>query len=216
MVAELTASFYNRHIPRHAKGRLIDLGCGDVPLYGAYKNYVQEVTCVDWHEPPDKVSHLDYTCDLNRKLIFQDNSFDTVLLSDVLEHIRHPESLLKEISRILVPGGKVLMNVPFLYWLHEPPFDYFRYTEYALRDFAEDCNFSVIELTALGGAVDVLADLSSKLIIRIPFLGKPAVWFIQKTAWLFGKTKVGTRVTRMPNTRFPLAYGMILEKKQRH
>ncbi|HRF81361.1 MAG TPA: methyltransferase domain-containing protein, partial [Flavobacteriales bacterium] len=77
-------------------------------------------------------------------------SFDTIILSDVLEHIRKPEALVKEMYRILAPGGQVIMNVPFYYGLHEQPFDYYRYTQFALRAITEDAGFAVVELEAIG------------------------------------------------------------------
>ena len=70
-------------------------------------------------------------------LPFGDSEFDTIILSDVLEHIPVPEHLWKEMARILSRNGKIIMNVPFYYCLHEAPHDCSRYTEFALRRFVE-------------------------------------------------------------------------------
>ncbi|MBW6482221.1 MAG: class I SAM-dependent methyltransferase [Vicingaceae bacterium] len=57
--------------------------------------------------------------DINQPLPIENEIFDTVILSDVLKHIRKPEELIAEIHRIMKPNGKFMLNVPFFYWLHE-------------------------------------------------------------------------------------------------
>ena len=59
---------------------------------------------------------------------FRDESFDTVLLLEVLEHVAEPERVLAEIQRVLRIGGVLLLSMPFLYPLHDSPHDYQRYT----------------------------------------------------------------------------------------
>jgi SAM-dependent methyltransferase len=88
-------------------------------------------------------SFIDTYCDLNETLPFESGSFDSVLLSDVLEHIRKPEKLITEIYRILKKDGVLIMNVPYYYCLHEEPFDYFRYTEFALKSMTSDAGLKV-------------------------------------------------------------------------
>src|SRR5438876_2051852 len=162
LVTELVARSYERYLPEHARGRLLDLGCGSVPLYAAYRPLVSEITCVDWGGSAHHGQHLDVTHDLNQPLPLEDDRYDTVILSDVLEHIRKPEALLAEVARVLSPGGKLLLNVPFLYWLHEQPHDYFRYSEHALRSFIDDSKLRLVLLEGLGGAPEVLADVVGK------------------------------------------------------
>ena len=91
--------------------------------------------CVVLENTLHKSEYLDFECDMKKVLPFMDGELDTIILSDVLEQIPQPEHLWKEMSRILSIGGKIIMNVPFYYWLHEGPHDYYRYTEFALRRF---------------------------------------------------------------------------------
>jgi ubiquinone/menaquinone biosynthesis C-methylase UbiE/spore maturation protein CgeB len=67
------------------------------------------------------------------QLPFEDDFFDTVILGEVLEHLTHPEKVLKEASRVLTPGGRAVITVPF--GLHPAP-DHKR--TYYPRSFLED------------------------------------------------------------------------------
>jgi SAM-dependent methyltransferase/uncharacterized protein YbaR (Trm112 family) len=77
-------------------------------------------------------------------LPFLNDSVDFVWLCAVLEHIKQPFVVMEEVYRVLKPGGKVLISVPFLQYLHGSPNDYFRYTKYGLRSI---CN-KFIEMEA--------------------------------------------------------------------
>lgn len=213
LIVDLVAKFYNSCIKEHVKGNLIDLGCGKVPLYEAYKEHITDNTCVDWGNSIHKNPFLDYEQDLNEKLRFEDETFDTIILSDVLEHIRKPEVLLNEMFRILSKNGKLIMNVPFYYWLHEQPFDYYRYTEHALKSMAEDCGFNVIKLEPIGGAPEILGDITSKMIIGFPVFGKYSAIGIQKITSIFIQTKFGEKLSKSSARNFPLGYTMIAQKE---
>ena len=99
LVAGIVAGRYGARIPQYARGRLLDLGCGKVPLYEAYRSYISENICIDWENTAHKNEHLDATSDLSQRLPYGENEFDTIILSDVLEHIPQPEDLWREMSR---------------------------------------------------------------------------------------------------------------------
>jgi ubiquinone/menaquinone biosynthesis C-methylase UbiE len=217
LVTDLVAARYDEAIRTYARGDLIDLGCGNVPLFLAYKDRVNSVTCVDWPATRHKVDHLDHELDLTENLPFPDNTYSTIILSDVLEHIPSPGQLLSEMHRILAPGGVAIINTPFLYWVHEAPHDYYRYTEYALQRFANDAGFRVISLEPIGGLPEVLADFIAKKPRVIPIIGhlfrKSTSILIQKITWVFVHS-LGKSLSRKTSKRFPMGYFMIVEKQQ--
>jgi SAM-dependent methyltransferase len=213
LVTQLVAKAYERHLPVHARGRLIDLGCGAAPLYGAYRPLVSEITCVDWAGSTGGAQHLDIEHDLNEPLPLESARYDTVILSDVLEHIRKPEALLAEVARVLAPGGRLLLNVPFFYWLHEQPHDYFRYTEHALRVFVKQSGLELVLLDGLGGAPEVLADVVSKHLSQAPGFGKPLARALQRGVWSLAKVPAITRALAASSQRFPMAYFLVALKK---
>lgn len=208
---ELVAAFYDRALPQYARGSLLDLGCGSVPLYEAYRDHVSGITCVDWERSLHSTSHLDHTCDLNGDLPFDDASFDTIILSDVLEHLYKPERCWQNMARVLRPRGKLIMNVPFYYPLHEQPFDYFRYTEFALQRFATESGFAVVELQPLGGAPEVIADISAKLLARNRLGRRVAVLMQSLCLRLRPLPRKGGKSSKT-NRRFPLGYAMVAER----
>ena len=114
-------------------------------------------------------------------------------MSDVLEHLANPDQICREISRMLRPGGCLLANVPFYYPLHEAPHDYFRYTEFALRRFVRLAEMEVELLESIGGPIEIIADILSKLAGAIPVIGSPMAATIQGCASCYNEAANAAR-----------------------
>jgi ubiquinone/menaquinone biosynthesis C-methylase UbiE len=134
----------------HARGRLIDIGCGEKPYERLMRPYVREHIGVD---------HADTLHDTSRVDLFgtayeipsPDAAFDTALCTAVLEHLEEPKAAIEECYRVLVPGGVAIYSVPFIWHIHEEPRDFYRYTEYGLRYLFEATGFEIVQLTPLSG-----------------------------------------------------------------
>jgi len=213
LMAGLVAEHYSVALQDYARGSLLDLGCGTVPMYLAYKDQVEEIICIDWANSEHQSIHLDSVMDLNEPLVnIPDNSFDTIILSDVLEHIRNPEQLLSEISRILKKEGVLLLNVPFFYWLHEKPYDFFRYTKFALEGMMDKVELDVLSLKTIGGSPEILADILMKHLHEIPLFGKLFCWLIHHITWGFIHTPIGKKLSTKTSKNFPFGYFLIARK----
>lgn len=71
---------------------------------------------VDFKAPCIKTERLEtISAVLKKDLPFQERSFDLITMLAVLEHLDHPEAILKEIARLLRPGGGLLLTVPSWY-----------------------------------------------------------------------------------------------------
>lgn len=150
---DIQAAAYAEAIAEFAvSGPLVDLGCGAVPLYDMYRRIATEVTCVDWPATLHGSSHVDVSADLDgSELALPDGHYATVIATDVLEHLQHPDRLLANAARVLRrPGGRLIIGVPFMYWIHEEPHDYHRYTEFRLRSLCEQAGLDVIHLEPYG------------------------------------------------------------------
>ena len=135
-------------------GHLLDVGCGKMP----YRNYLLDQQFITQYTGLDIESALvyeegikpDYTWD-GIRMPFADNSFDTLMATEVLEHCPDPVLTLTEMQRVLKPGGLLFFTVPFLWYLHEVPHDEYRYTPFALQRILEQSGLEQIEIKAHGG-----------------------------------------------------------------
>ena len=169
LVADAFASGYASFLQRHARGRLLDHGCGKAPLYGIYAPLSSEVVTVDWAASAHGISHAAAIADLNGPMPFEDARFDTILSSDVVEHLANPQAVMSEFARVLADDGTLILGTPFAYWLHEAPHDYFRWSPYAIERLGGEVGLEVIEARRCGGFREVIADVSLKaLATKLP------------------------------------------------
>ncbi|HUC61297.1 MAG TPA: methyltransferase domain-containing protein [Alphaproteobacteria bacterium] len=208
LAADAAIGVYERLIRAHARGILVDIGCGKAPYFGMYRSAVSECVGVDWDSGIHGRDQVDVSCDLNERIALPDSFADTVLCTDVLEHLFRPQRAWGEIARILKPGGKAIVGVPFLYWVHEAPHDYHRYTSFALKEYATRAALEVETLEAIGGLSLVLADLACKA--ARPRAVQALMERACRTALRLGRSGGGR-----PDTPFPLAYAMVVSKPDR-
>lgn len=200
---EILARALQRLIERFATGRLLDLGCGSVPLYAVYRPLVTSITCVDWINSDHRLGHVDTSADLNEPLPLASALFETVVLTDVLEHIAQPDRLLAEIRRVLGSNGVLLGSVPFMYRLHEEPHDHYRYTSHALNRLAGLNGFTVECLAPYGVGTDVFFDVLGKLVqsAHWRFGDRWAAWVQRLGLWTRGSAlgrSINARHGNMP------------------
>ncbi len=212
LISNIIARTYDKHINNYASGHLLDLGCGKVPLYGIYRNAVDNITCADWIDR----EHVDIVTNLAQPLPFPDSAFDTIIMSDVLEHVPNPDLVWREMTRTLAPGGHILLNVPFFYWIHEHPHDFYRYTNFALLRFVSINNLELKHLEAIGGIMETWTDLHAKIMTKIPFIGKPLAILLQSSINLFNRCRTGQFIAEKSARHFPLGYFIVAQKPHSH
>jgi SAM-dependent methyltransferase len=114
-------------------------------------------------------------------LPIQTSAIDVVLLLDVLEHLPSAEDALCEISRVLRPGGSLIVQIPFLYPLHDEPRDYSRLTHYGFAALANKHGLDIERCNAQGVPIETAALLTNIAITKVVFgwiaQKKPAVIF---------------------------------------
>ena len=185
-------------------GRLLDAGCGNKPYAPWYEPLVDSSYALD-AAPLDGVDVVGYA----DRLPFAGETFDTVLCTEVLEHVQDAERAASELFRVTKPGGTVLVTVPYLYPTHEPPYDMRRFTHYGLRDLMERHGFEVLDVEAKGGAGRLLAHYV--VLFLVAALG-PLTRFRPLRALLAYPQEAFLRVRRTPRrvkgsaTRVSLGY----------
>jgi SAM-dependent methyltransferase len=158
-----------------ARGRLLDVGCGDKPYESIFAPYVDSYVGVEHEATFAKTSastrgRPDVYYD-GKRLPFEDGSFDTVLSVEVLEHTPEPQGLVSEMARVLKRGGTLIVSAPFSFRLHEEPHDYFRYTPYGMREMLTRAGLTAVEQWTQGGLWSVTAHkLNTFLALRVGHL----------------------------------------------
>ncbi len=136
----------HREIAAYLSGVIVDIGCAD--------QYMRSLIHADHHyiglDYYDTATHWYQTrphvfADA-QQLPFADASVDNILLLDVLEHLPQPELCIDEIARILKLHGHCILQVPFLYPIHDKPLDFQRWTCYGLQQLARQ---HALQLTAI-------------------------------------------------------------------
>lgn len=125
-----------RRIPdglREVTGRILDVGAADKwlkPCLHADAHYIAldlpATGGVLYDARPDVFADA-------AMLPFNDASMDAVICFEVIEHVRDPSAVIGEITRVLRSGGRAWLSMPFLYPVHDAPYDYQRYTEHGWR-----------------------------------------------------------------------------------
>ncbi len=101
-------------------------------------------------------SRLDAVADLTA-LPFASGCFEAVVHIVTLEHVREPGCVLRELSRTLAAGGRLLVVAPHEWEVHQAPHDYYRYTRYGLEYLLERAGMAEIEIQPVGGYFRLLA-----------------------------------------------------------
>lgn len=174
------------------RGRLLDAGAGKLSYRHLVKPYCSEYKSMDFNKTHPE---LDYHSDI-QDMPIENESFDTVLSAEVLEHVPDPEKALREIYRVLKPGGKLVMSIPHLMYLHNEPYDFYRYTKYGLRTLLERVGFTIEYLEPSGSIFSFFQGIIATTLVGTTY-GIPVIWPIvftiskvtsKMSIWLDNKT----------------------------
>jgi len=157
-----------KEIMRHKhliKGKILDFGCGTKPFEQLF--------------PVSEYIGLEYDCEQSRMKTkadffydgkhfpFDNNSFDNVLSTQVLEHVPNPQECLNEIARVLKSDGYVMISVPFSQEEHEEPYDFYRFSSYVIADMFNKADLEIIEYKKLTCGVKAIISTITFYLFRI-------------------------------------------------
>ncbi len=154
--------------------RVLDAGageCGFRPLFAANR-YVGVDNMVG--DPRWDYGRLSAIANLDA-LPFPDASFSAAISIVVLEHLTDPGVALREVRRVLDPGGRLLIAVPQFWELHQEPHDFYRYTRFGLEHLLRSSGFRLLDLQPTGGYFLLIAKLSIDL---LQFFERGAGWIL--------------------------------------
>lgn len=146
-------------LPRYCRGATVDVGAGNAKYRDLIKKYSATYTSVDDMSSDVQYGSREYTPDVVSSVFhmpFQDGQFDTVICTQVFEHVDDPFALMKEIARILKSGGHAIIASPWVAPYHPEPKDFWRFS---VDGYEALCNRSGLEMVTVekqGGFFSVL------------------------------------------------------------
>jgi len=143
-----------RHCLPYIKGRVLDLGAGTAKYKSILMKRASEYIACDIKKTKD----VDVICDVEN-LIFSPESFDTVVSTQLLEHVNNPYRVIKEIKKVLKIGGNAVITVPFMVPYHPDPYDNFRFSKEGLEKIFKFENFEIIDSGIYGGFFMVVSEI---------------------------------------------------------
>jgi len=131
---------YRGHV---SGGRLLDVGCGSKPYKDLFS--VDEYIGLDVEKSghDHSYSEVDIYYDGN-EIPFDDNHFDHVFSSEVIEHVFNLDELMLEVNRVTKVGGTLLVTAPFCWDEHEVPYDFARYSSYGLVNILNRHGYEIL------------------------------------------------------------------------
>lgn len=138
----------------HARGRLLDVGCGSKPFAPVLAGHVEDYLGVDLPGSVDLARTSDLQPEVFARaeaLPFRDESFDTLLSLSMLNYLPDPRAFLAEGRRVLRKGGMAMLDFTQM-TPHDPRVpDYLRFTRTAATLLLEQAGFQVVEAIPIGG-----------------------------------------------------------------
>ncbi len=151
------------------KGTILDIGCGRMP----YKDWILSNTPATSYTGLD-IDNPIYNDDVFKPDMYWDGitipskneKYDTVMLIEVLEHCEFPEKVIAEAHRVLKPNGTLIFTVPFLFYYHDVPYDFNRFSYYKLKSLFGHAGFTTDGIIGYGSWNSALAHFWSLWIKR--------------------------------------------------
>lgn len=176
-IRDFLAQAFRRAIPSSL--RVLDLGCGLRPYEDLYGPRHAQVVAGD----KDSRARAEIVLSADA-LPFKDSSFDTILLTEVIEHSAQPSAVIAEVARVLAPDGRLYLTWPLVYSMHDIPEDYVRLTEFGMSNLLAESGLEFEMLQRRGDVVAVLTTLLSHIelglsefLTRLPVVGRLLVPF---------------------------------------
>jgi len=132
--------------------KVLDAGAGPCPYKKFFTHCNYEAT-----DFIDKHNILDFVCSLDN-IPKEDNTYDAILCTDVLEHVEYPQKVINEFYRVLKKGGKLYMTIPHEWKIHQAPYNFYYFTKYGIKSLVQNARFKEFNITPKGGFFSLLLD----------------------------------------------------------
>jgi SAM-dependent methyltransferase len=207
--------------PARGAAKAVDIGCGGQPFRALLEQVGYSYCGIDVN--PDGGPDVDVVCAADEPIpdeLRRRGPFDFLLCTEVVEHVADWHSAFANFSELLAPDGRALLTAPFIYQLHEEPYDFFRPTLHAINYYARRVGLRPLCSQAAGDVWDVLGTMlgtcrfvSSSARFRDRVLAKA----IRVTSRLMFRVMLRGKLQSRVRAEAPLYLSnvVVLEKSQR-
>jgi len=139
-----------------ANSTVVDIGCGEQPMRTLIEEKGGQYIGIDIAQ--NSQNNVDILCSAV-SIQLPNSSVDCILCTEVVEHVPEIDKVFSEFARILKPNGYIILTCPFLYFLHEEPYDFQRPTPYLIDFLANKNSLKVLELEKTGNGIECIATI---------------------------------------------------------
>lgn len=195
---------------KEVNGDLLDFGCGAKPYQSLFENTTSYIGVdIDNYSHNHINENIDFYYD-GKILPFENETFNIVFSSEVLEHVTSLNQSLSEINRVLKGNGQILMSLPFCFPEHEMPFDFRRFTINGVNELLNEFGFEIINGLSFGRYFEVVFQLIIKYIHDLIYTKNKYLNLLLNIIFIFPFTFLGLIISKvLPNNK-SLYFGTII------
>ena len=177
-------------MPKNKFQNVLDYGAGNSP----WKNFISFNSYHKIDIQQNTENDIDTIIEANKSIPLKNDSFDLLLLMDVLAHTQNFDFTLKECNRLLCKKGQIIISTPFIYRENETPFDYYRLTYFGIKDILIKNNFKIRKIKKVGNFYYTIFSLINERnikngeIVKPTFSGKIINRILKLLAFVLNKT----------------------------
>jgi len=143
----------------YIKGKVLDVGAGK------FSRYRSLFACDKYIKMDVEKSNNIDVLGSAENIPFDNETFDSIVCTQVFEHLKVPNKAAREIHRVLKKDGYCLITVPQINELHEEPNDYFRYTNFGIAEIFQRNGFQLIKCDQRGGFFTAISQMQIRYLI---------------------------------------------------
>jgi SAM-dependent methyltransferase len=157
LVSSIMDRWMREHAVRAVRGTLLDYGCGGQPYRALFAPYIERYIGADVVAATGIQLDLELVPD--EPVPLPDQSVDTVLSTQTIEHVPDADAYLAECRRLLKPNGTLVVTAPMHWRHHEAPYDFLRFTRFGLTRLLEKHGFAIRNLEPCGGVYVLMGQI---------------------------------------------------------
>ena len=158
--------------------KILDVGCGEAPYRNLFESCEYIGIDVEGASHDDNLKKTDIFFN-GTDIPFPDDTFDMVILSEVLEHVENADRIISEISRVLKKTGVLYLTIPFVWDEHAIPYDFRRLTTFGLRQILSENHLEATDIQKTSGIFGAVGQLISSFLFDFAFRNLKLIYRIK-------------------------------------